>query len=168
MYKQKRNTAENKAPDQTEFDSGPKGDRSTEFVAERRELLNVITQETRFEIIQNIVGHPDQLPTLKELDYFIPGVSKSTIRNHLDQLLESGVVARVELPEDDRSRSLPHVFYGLTKEGREILESADLLRAEKSLQETTMNTRLTEDVERYYNAPRPDWGPANPLNVDAE
>ena len=34
-----------------------------------RERLNVVTQETRFSLVQDILGHPAQLPTLKELDY---------------------------------------------------------------------------------------------------
>lgn len=161
MYKHKRDETDPTDTPKHNLDSGPKGNRDAELAGQRRELLNLVTQETRFEIIQNIVGHPAQLPTLKELDYFMPGVSKSTIRNHLERLVERGVVEQVELSKDERSRDLPHVFYGLTEIGREILETADLLRAEKSLQETTIKTQLTPGVEKYLNAPRPDWGPAH-------
>ncbi|WP_394742228.1 helix-turn-helix domain-containing protein [Natronococcus roseus] len=166
MYKHKRDETEPTENTTHDLDSGPKGNRDAELAGQRRELLNLVTQETRFEIIQNIVGHPAQLPTLKELDYFMPGVSKSTIRNHLERLVKRGVVEQVELPKDDRTRDLPHVFYGLTEEGREILETADLLRAERSLQETTMKTQLTPGVEKYMEAPRPEWIPARPIDTE--
>ncbi|EMA29297.1 putative transcriptional regulator [Halobiforma nitratireducens JCM 10879] len=137
-------------------------------IGDRRNLLNVATQETRFEIIQNIVGHPEQLPSLKELDYFIPDTRKSTIRNHLDKLEDAGIVTPVKLPEEERSRDLPRVFYGLTRNGRDVLEEAGLLRAERSLQETTVQTKLTDEVVQYMNAPRPDWDPARPLEADQD
>ena len=42
-----------------------------------RERLNVVTQETRFSLVQDILGHPAQLPTLKELDYVNPSKSQT-------------------------------------------------------------------------------------------
>lgn len=47
-----------------------------------RERLNTVTQETRFSLIQDILGHPEQLPTLKELDCVNPSMSQTTIRQH--------------------------------------------------------------------------------------
>ena len=35
----------------------------------KREQLNILTQETRFVLVENILAHPDQLPSLKELNY---------------------------------------------------------------------------------------------------
>jgi len=52
-----------------------------------RERLNVVTQETRFSLLQDILGHPSELPTLKELDYVNPSKSQTTIRQHLQQPL---------------------------------------------------------------------------------
>lgn len=133
----------------------PKGD--------RRELLHLVTQSTRYEILQNIIAHPKQLPSLKELNYFIPGTSKSTIRNHLDRLIENELVTKVEISEEEKSRDNPRVFYGLTSGCYDLFEEAGLLRAEKELQEATLDTQLTPDIEQYLNAPRPEWPPANPL-----
>lgn len=139
-----------------------------DWIADRRERLNVVTQETRFDIVQNIIAHPHQLPTLKELDFFLGDVRKSTIRNHLDKLEEAGAIARVELDEDNRKRDLPHVFYGLTESAREDLDAIGLLDTERILQETTLRTSVPADVESYMNAPRPDWPSAKKFDGELE
>ena len=127
----------------------------TEFT-DRRERLNLITQETRFVLIQNILSHPEQLPTLKELAYVNPSKSTSTIREHLERLIEAGVVEEVTLPEDKRQRDLPWQFYGLTAAGRQLLDDADLLGAEATLQDMHSMLETTEQIEKYASAPRPD------------
>ena len=65
-----------------------------------RERLNVVTQETRFSLVQDILGHPSGLPTLKELDYVNPSKSQTTIRQHLQRLVDVGIIEEVLLPED--------------------------------------------------------------------
>lgn len=121
-----------------------------------RDLLNLVTQNTRFVLIQNVVAHPEGMPSLKELVYANPSKSKSTIRNHLDKLIEAGVVETVELPKDERQRDLPHKFYRLTESGREFLERHDLLRSEGTLEEMHSMLEKTDDIRKYVQAPRPD------------
>lgn len=152
---------------QEQRDSDDSVDGQFAWIGERRERLNAATQETRFDILQNIISHPSQLPTLKELDFFLMGVSQSTIREHLETLIDAGVVARIELPEEEQTRDLPHVFYGLTEAGREDLKEIGFLEAEKTLQEVTMRTELRPDVKRYMTAPRPEWDPAKEFNPEA-
>jgi DNA-binding HxlR family transcriptional regulator len=121
-----------------------------------RERLNVVTQETRFSLIQDIVGHPEQLPTLKELDYVNPSKSQTTIRQHLQELVNAGIVEKRSLPKDQRQNDLPYKFYGLGEEGREFLEEHGLLRAADTLTEIYNNIQKTETIQRYETAPRPD------------
>ena len=121
-----------------------------------RERLNVVTQETRFSLVQDILGHPSGLPTLKELNYVNPNRSQTTIRQHLQQLIEADIVEKVELPENRRQNDLPYTFYGLSEEGRRFLEEHKLLRAEETLQEIYDRVEKTADVERYESAPRPE------------
>jgi DNA-binding PadR family transcriptional regulator len=132
-------------PDQTpsEFDSA-------------RERLNVVTQETRFALVQDIVGHPSGLPTLKELDYVNPSRSQTTIRQHLQRLVDAGIVEEVLLPEERRRNDLPYKFYGLSEFGRQFLEEHRLLRAEETLREAYDRVEKTAQIERYENAPRPE------------
>lgn len=131
-------------------------DQISEETSDRRERLNVLTQETRFVLVQNILSHPEQLPTLTELDYVNPTKSESTIREHLEILAENDIVEVVTLPRDERSRGLPHTFYGLTDEGRELLEAFDLLGAEETLGAMYERLETTPHIEKYAAAPRPD------------
>jgi len=122
-----------------------------------RSRLNVVTQETRFSLLQDVLGHPDGLPTLKELDYVNPSKSRTTIRQHLEELVDAGIVEEVLLPEDQRRNDRPYKFYGLSEEGRAFLEEHKLLRAEDTLREIYDRVEKTDEIERYEAAPRPEW-----------
>ncbi|WP_254538738.1 helix-turn-helix domain-containing protein [Halomarina litorea] len=121
-----------------------------------RERLNVVTQETRFALLQDILGHPSELPTLKELDYVNPSKSQTTIRQHLQQLVDAGIVEEVLLPEDRRKNDLPYKFYGISESGRQFLAEHKLLRAQDTLREIYDRVEKTDDIERYETAPRPE------------
>ncbi len=121
-----------------------------------RERLNVVTQETRFALLQDILGHPSELPTLKELDYVNPSKSQTTIRQHLQQLVDAGIVEEVLLPEDRRQNDLPYKFYGISERGRQFLEEHKLHRAQDTLREIYDRVEKTDDIKRYETAPRPE------------
>ncbi|QCP89573.1 helix-turn-helix domain-containing protein [Haloarcula marismortui] len=121
-----------------------------------RERLNVVTQETRFALLQDILGHPSELPTLKELDYVNPSKSQTTIRQHLQQLVDAGIVEEILLPEDRRQNDLPYKFYGISESGRQFLEDHKLLRAQDTLREIYDRVEKTDDIKRYETAPRPE------------
>jgi DNA-binding transcriptional ArsR family regulator len=137
-----------------EGEENPNEDR-VEQADDIRNLLNLVTQETRYVLIQNIVAHPREMPSLKELAYGNPSKSRSTIRNHLDKLIEADVVETVHLPKDERKRDLPHRFFRLTDSGRDFVERHDLLRAEETLKEMHSMLEKTPQIERYVDAPRP-------------
>lgn len=122
-----------------------------------RKRLNVVTQETRFALLQDILGHPSELPTLKELDYVNPSKSQTTIRQHLQQLVDAGIVKEVLLPDDRRQNDLPYKFYGISESGRQFLEEHKLYRAQDTLQEIYGRVEKTEDIKRYETAPRPEY-----------
>ncbi|MDL5363422.1 transcriptional regulator [Halalkalicoccus sp. NIPERK01] len=130
-------------------------DRTPADLNRERERLNVVTQETRFSLIQDVLGHPSGLPTLKELDYVNPSKSQTTIRQHLERLVDTDVLEVVSLSEDRRRNDLPYRFYGLSEEGRQFLEAHKLLRAEDTLREIYAHVEKTDAIERYENAPRP-------------
>ena len=121
-----------------------------------RERLNVVTQETRFALLQDILGHPSEQPTLKELNYVNPSKSQTTIRQHLQQLVDAGIVEEVFLPEDRRQNDLPYKFYGISESGRQFLEEHKLLRAQDTLREIYDRVEKTDDIKRYETAPRPE------------
>ncbi|WP_135306296.1 helix-turn-helix domain-containing protein [Haloarcula amylovorans] len=121
-----------------------------------RERLNVVTQETRFALLQDILGHPSELPTLRELDYVNPSKSQTTIRQHLQQLVDAGIVEEILLPEDRRKNDLPYKFYGISESGRQFLDEHKLLRAQDTLREIYDRVEKTDDIKRYETAPRPE------------
>ena len=120
-----------------------------------RERLNVVTQETRFALVQDLLGHPEGLATLKELDYVNPDKSRTTVRQHLQQLIDAGIVEEVTLSKDRRRNDLPYKFYGISDEGRPFLEAHDLLRAKETLRSIYERVEKTDEIERYETAPRP-------------
>lgn len=114
-----------------------------------------ITQETRYAIIQAILGHPEHLVTLDELEYLI-SKNRSTIREHLDCLAEKDIVAEQSYDESGGGQSVPREFWMLTRYGITLLDDYDYLRYVPVLRALQDNISLTEKMERHRNVPRPD------------
>lgn len=53
-------------------------DLGTSSGAESRELVHFVTQQTRFALLNNILQHPKQLPSMYELEELNPSVSEAT------------------------------------------------------------------------------------------
>jgi DNA-binding transcriptional ArsR family regulator len=138
----------------------------TNEVEQRLESLRAVVQDTRFTLIQNILGHPAQEPSLKELAYVNPDKSKSTIREHLGKLVDYGIVEKTELRKERRTRDLPHQFYQLTGGGHKFLKEQGLLGAEKTLQELYSRVEKPEHIVRYEEAPRPRKGDTSESQAD--
>ncbi|ELY87835.1 hypothetical protein C483_18098 [Natrialba hulunbeirensis JCM 10989] len=121
-----------------------------------RELLHFVTQQTRFALLTNIVQHPEQLPSMYELEQLNPSVSEATVYKHVQKLIDVGVVREVSLPEDERQQGYPWKFYALTDDGRQFLDEHNVLAAEETLQQLyeTISDK-PEKMIRYENAPRP-------------
>jgi len=122
-----------------------------------RELIHFVTQQTRFALINNILQHPEQLPSMYELEELNPSVSDATVYKHIQKLIGEGIVKEVALDDDQRRQGYPWKFYGLTEEGREFLNDHNLLAAEETLQQIydTIGDK-SEKMVKYENAPRPD------------
>jgi predicted transcriptional regulator len=124
---------------------------------ETRELVHFVTQQTRFALINNILQHPDQLPSMYELDELNPSVSDATVYKHVQKLIDAGVVTEVALDDEQRRQGYPWKFYGFTDEGRAFLEAHNLLAAEETLQQIYETIAdKPEKMVKYENAPRPD------------
>ena len=88
---------------------------------ESRELLHFVTQQTHLGLVNNILQHPDQLPSMYELEELNPTVSEATVYKHVQKLVDAGIVTEVALDDDQRRQGYPRKFYGLTEAGREFL-----------------------------------------------
>lgn len=124
--------------------------------ASTRELLHFVTQRTRFALINNILQHPEQMPSMYELEQLNPSVSGATVYKHTQKLIDSGIVKEISLPAGERRQGYPWKFYTLTKPGRAFLDSHDLLAAEDTLQRIYQTiSDKPEKMIKYEHAPRP-------------
>jgi DNA-binding MarR family transcriptional regulator len=123
---------------------------------EARELVHFVTQQTRFTLLNNILQHPDQLPSMYELEQLNPSISDATVYKHIQKLIDAGIVEEAALPDDQRRQGCPWKFYGVSDEGREFLDEHNLLEAEETLQRIyeTISDK-PEKMIKYENAPRP-------------
>ena len=120
---------------------------------ESRELVHFVTQQTRFALIKNILQHPDQLPSMYELEELNPSVSEATVYKHIQKLVDASIVKEVALDDDQRRQGYPWKFYGLTEAGRKFLEDHNLLAAEETLQQ--IYETISDKPEKMVNTRTP-------------
>lgn len=133
-----------------DFGSVRSGDGFDEWAA-----LKAITQDSRANIISDLVGHPDGMPSMAELEYMNPSLSRSAITEHVEVLEEAGVVASVEFPPGQRpSRDLPYKFYFITDQARELFDRSNIFD-ERVWRDTYAQVQKTDEIERYEAVTRP-------------
>lgn len=135
------------APDAVEDTTNP--------LARQRELMDLLSQETRHQIIQVILGHPAHLPSADELDYIIADKTKKSITDQLDRLREAGIIEEYTYESNRSTRGLPWKFYGPTEYGIEVLGEFNYLRGVSMAKAVIKKTRTTEKIDRHMEAPRP-------------
>lgn len=135
------------APDAVEDATNP--------LDQQRELMDLLSQETRHQIIQVILGHPAHLPSADELDYIIADRTKKSITDQLDRLREAGIIEEYTYESNRSTRGLPWKFYGPTEYGVEVLGEFNYLRGVPMAKAVIKKTRTTEKIDRHMEAPRP-------------
>lgn len=127
--------------------------------AEQQRLFELLSQDTRQLIVQELLGHPTHLMSLAELEY-MTGKNRATIKNHLDTLRDEDIIVQYIFEPNKETRALPAQFYGFTERGVEILHDYKYLRGIPVARALYENTRKTEKIQRHEAAPRPDLPPA--------
>lgn len=144
----------------------------------QRTVQRYLSQETRHQILQVLLGHPSHLASMTELEYFIPR-NRATIREHLLKLEDHKILMQYHHEPNTGSRDLPSDFWGFTEFGVRLLGEYKYLRGLPLMRAVHDNTQKTETVERHENAPRPRLPdavhttlsfdePDTPADVDAE
>jgi len=78
---------------------------------ESREPVHFVTQQTRrFALINNILQHPEQLPSMYELEELNPSVSEATVYKHIQSSIDAGIVKEVALTMTSAGRDIPEVL----------------------------------------------------------
>jgi len=121
----------------------------------QRELMKLLSQETRHNIIQALLGHPEVLASADELNHFVPSKSKKTVEEQLEVLVGADILAVYEYPPNQEKRGLPWKFYGFTEYGAEILGDFNYLKGVPMARAVHQKTRKPGKIERHETAPRP-------------
>ena len=123
--------------------------------AEQQRLFELLSQDTRHLIIQELLGHPAHLMSLAELEY-MTGKSQAAIKDQLETLIDAELLARYTYEPSEGTRDLPSQFYGFRERGVEILHVYEYLRGLPVARALYENTRKTEKIQRHESAPRPE------------
>lgn len=123
---------------------------------DRFEAIKAIGDDNRASILADIAGHPEGLPTMKELELLNPDVTRQTLIERLEPLLDAGVVEKVEYRKSQRQGTWkPYTYYHITADARALLDDANLFDVDvwRDVQEQIAKT---EEHERYESLDRPD------------
>ena len=138
-----------------DISSHSKADNEENPLERQRELMALLSQETRHSILQALVGHPKILASADEINHFIPSKSKKTVQEQLDVLVEADILSIYEYPPNKEKRGLPWKFYGVTEYGVDVLEDFNYLKGVPMARAVHQKTRKPEKIERHELAPRP-------------
>jgi predicted ArsR family transcriptional regulator len=91
---------------------------------------------------------------MKELE-FTTGLHRTTIHQHLDVLVDAGVVEVVEFPVGERQNGRPNKFYGITETARELFDRNNVF-LEGHWRELYERVDKPGEIKEAEAAPRPD------------
>lgn len=120
----------------------------------QRAVQRYLSQETRHDLLQVILGHPHHLVSVTEFDYYV-SKSRSTISEQLSNMADHEIVSKYRHEPNAERRDVPADFWGLTPFGVELLEEYNYLRGQPIVRAAHDATHKTETVRRHEDAPRP-------------
>lgn len=127
----------------------------SETESETWRVLQIVTVESRANIIADIVGHPKGAPSVDELAKTNPSLQKDTIRGHLSTLKEANVVEELVVPVGERTRGYPYKFYQLTDEARNLFDMNGLF-PEDAWKRQYDRLKKDPELQELESMPRPD------------
>lgn len=117
--------------------------------------LQTVTDETRANLVADIVGHPKELPSVEELAYTNPPIGERAVRRHLETLVDVGVVRERSFETDERVSGFPSKFYELTDRARELFDRNGLFPVEPWRREYN-SIEKTPRIRELESLPRPE------------
>ncbi len=116
-------------------------------------VAEALAEESRRDIVADIVAHPEGLPSMKELE-FTTGLHRTTIHEHLETLTDAGIVDVVAFPAGERTNGQPSKFYGITETARTLFDQNNVF-LEEHWQELYDRVDKPDEIENAQAAPRP-------------
>ena len=117
-------------------------------------ITDALSEESRRDIVADIVAHPKGLPSMKELE-FTTGLHRSTIHGHLKKLMTAGVIEVSEFSAGDQTKGQPSKFYQITDTARKIFDRNNVFQ-EEHWQEMYSRVNKPAEIERAQEALRPE------------
>ena len=122
----------------------------------QRKLMQLLSQETRHDIVQALLGHPRHLASEDEIDYLVHNKSTGAVQDSIARLVEEDILAMYEHEPNKHTRDYPYKFYGFTEHGIDVLDQFNYLKGVPFARAAHEKTRKSEKIERHESAPRPD------------
>jgi hypothetical protein len=119
-----------------------------------RTVQRYLSQETRHNVLQVLLGHPSHLASTTEIAYYVPR-SRSAISDQLANLADHEILTQYHHESNEDSRDVPADFWGFTTFGVSLLTEYNYLRGVAVLRAVHDATHKTETVRRHEDAPRP-------------
>lgn len=116
--------------------------------------LQRATDETRANLLADIVGHPKGAASVRELDYMNSSLEADAIRRHLSILEDVGVIEALVVEPGNRVRGFPYKFYRVTDRARELFDRNDLF-PEDAWQRQYDRVEKTGEIAEIEAMPRP-------------
>ncbi|AWB28616.1 helix-turn-helix domain-containing protein [Halococcoides cellulosivorans] len=117
--------------------------------------LQRATDDTRANLIADIVGHPAGAPSVAELDYTNPSLGTDAIRRHLGILQDVGVVEQRVVEPGERVRGYPYTFYAITDAARALFDRNDLFPV-AAWRRQYDRIEKTSEIRDLESMPRPE------------
>lgn len=129
-------------------------------------LRSLIWQDTRLDLIRDVLGHPSHMPSLPEFDCANKYVDSEEIRLQLSMLVEYDILERVTYDGEVQSPNDPITFYTLTESGwsvvrffHETFSTNDYMKLSKGYNKMLEHVDTPKSVKSAAQAPRPSGGP---------
>lgn len=121
------------------------------------EDLRLILDQTRTVLLQQILAHDSGVLCRAELEARNPDIKTSTLQYHIDTLVENGIIAKLDAPEN--KRDLPSVFYAVSEHGIGLLKRADLYDEIAIWNQVYSEVPVPDDLQKIeeMDRPEPDW-----------
>lgn len=135
------------------------GRRSGEF-EEDVERRRFVLDETRLDVLHQILAQPDGVLSVEELVYRNPDETEQNLRYHLRQLVERAIVEKHPVARAQGLDDPPTTFYSVTAEGIELLKAVSMYEEAavwRSVYEQMERTDRIEAIEDLATRPEVDY-----------
>lgn len=99
------------------------------------------------KVLITVMSHPDEAPTMRELQYFSSTLENSEVAENVEALVDAGILESVGADDE---------FVGFTEDGKQFVVDSKLFRGSSVMKAVLQRTEMTDEVEDAFHKRRPD------------